>query len=760
MLMNEHFIAENERSKLDPLPEEKSTPSQPTATTTETYKRVYPDWKPSTTLEKTDVVGTMEAIEDAQMTRAKDKSAWRKSSLNSSDDTESSNRPSHSTTARGSAPLQSILEEDRRKSIIQQLGERPSSDRLHIYIRRPSDAPSEQHSRTNDKQPEITSVGITSDQHSIYIRPATEPRSPRSTAQPAIIELSQSPKASTSKWLDRSPSSTTADATNNKIEIDSDNIETPPTTRRNLITENKTIANPCRKLQTPRPLHRHTVDEISGEDVPSVDAKASEKTGEPEVLGDGQFDRYSVARRTRRYRRPTDYSSGNEDRTETSPELSSPTEHSVGNKSKLQTNNTMCLDKLQSSDNNDISDDSLNMDNDKTIRNSKSADVLSRVGKVGRNLSTINQEDVREAIRNLKSPTEGPDRIWSPPREIVAKEKVGPAKTSNHELNDEGFEETQSLVSDTPSQGRDSTSSYTDQPDSKTPKRTTKSLRSSSCDPKLGSASPKKRPVVPKSTVQTLLERNLESLERSRSLRSATTSPASRTVLPRRTNSLRKAASVDQASPVPASKRDVERSGSRTSLRSSRSSLNSATSVNTVRNVPLKTTRSQPITTITLDKTVYKKPLVLPTSKPLSTTTIRSTSVTAPSTTARTPASRSSSSGSSIGPTIRRSQTKSATPTSGMSSTFGTTYREGSAASSRPAFRNAVSNYSHSNSSLTSNGNLSASPLRTNNGTVSSPSARLSQLTKGIVSKTSRVSNFMRPTAASATKTLTGPKGK
>jgi hypothetical protein len=66
-------LTESEKgSKLDPLPEEKSNQS-PTANTqtsipcissssTEPYRRVYPEWKPSTTLEKTDVVGTIEAL--------------------------------------------------------------------------------------------------------------------------------------------------------------------------------------------------------------------------------------------------------------------------------------------------------------------------------------------------------------------------------------------------------------------------------------------------------------------------------------------------------------------------------------------------------------------------------------------------------------------------------------------------------------------------------------------------------------------------
>lgn len=67
----EIFITESEKgSKLDPLPEEKSNQSPTTnaqtltapSTSNEPYRRVYPEWKPSTTLEKTDVVGTIEAL--------------------------------------------------------------------------------------------------------------------------------------------------------------------------------------------------------------------------------------------------------------------------------------------------------------------------------------------------------------------------------------------------------------------------------------------------------------------------------------------------------------------------------------------------------------------------------------------------------------------------------------------------------------------------------------------------------------------------
>jgi hypothetical protein len=54
--------SEGRGSTLDTLPEEKSTNTQ--------YKRVYSDWRP--TIEKTDVVGAMEAIEGGSYTGSRD----------------------------------------------------------------------------------------------------------------------------------------------------------------------------------------------------------------------------------------------------------------------------------------------------------------------------------------------------------------------------------------------------------------------------------------------------------------------------------------------------------------------------------------------------------------------------------------------------------------------------------------------------------------------------------------------------------------
>lgn len=749
---------ENERSKLDPLPEEKPATTTSTAATTistpstEPYKRVYPDWKPSTTLEKTDIAGNIEAIEDAQ-SRSKDKSAWRKSNLNvpnSSEETEYNNRVSRSKirepaaiSSSLNAPLQSIIEEDRRKN--QHSDRQQTNDPLKSYTRRASEA--QEYEPVYQKHDSKSHVGITSDQHSIYIRPSTS-----------------SPKSPTNKHysnLHVEPQKDDESVSYNRIEIDSDNIETPPATRRNIVTDNKVSS---RKLQTPRPLHRRTLEDSLDETVkPKTDIQTPtgslEKSNESYPLGDGQFDRYSSARRTRRYRRPTDHSSGNEERTDTSPDAPSPSDTIYPMIKSVS--NSGIIDSNTSSESNDTKTiqspiaNSVCETNKDSVNEIKSANlILSRVGKVGRNISSINQEAVREAIRNLKSPTETPERIWSPPREIVTKDKILPVKVANHELNDEGFEETQSLVSDTPSHGKESTSSCNDQIDQKAEVRSNV-LRMTSTDSTATAASAElpssKRRIVPKSSVQNLLERNRQSLERSRSLRASNTTPSIRNVIPKRTNSLRKSESNNLQH-----KRDVERSSSRTSLRSSRSSLNSSASTNTVRNMALKTTRTPPQP----EKSSHKKPLNIHNNTPSSKTSHTK------STTSRTPASRSSSSGSSIGPSPRKSNTRnssssnSVTPTSvplvAATNAFSNNFKENqSAKPNRPAFRNTVSNSSHSNSSLASN--VSATV-----GMRNSPSSRLTNLTKGLASKTSnRVSNFMRPTTSSVTKRSTSAgKGK
>lgn len=818
IIINFILFIETERSKLDPLPEEKST------TPSDTYRRVYPDWKPSTTLEKADVVGTIEAIEDAAATprNPRDKSAWRKSNLNSAEDTAESysRRVMRQRSREGTtSPLHSIIEEDRRKSVIQQLGDRPASDRLHIYIRRPSDSPesvsSELKSPINiaamstvtTTAPLLDTNTVTSDHHSIYIRPSSD-HTPSTIVDKAPVDTTNTVDSTPPRRLRRLTS--IDDLTNNKIEIDSDNIETPPSQRRQMPAANtsvtdsstKSVSSPCRKLQTPRPLHKKTIDGSSSRvDQAAVDTATKSTIEAAEKLGDGQFDRHSSARRTRRYKRPTDHSnSGAEDRT---PDASATETSPVNAEPDLLDLDSIELPKIEDKDARlkrwQERLKSLDKDDPK---HSAAIKVMTRVGKVGRNLSSINQEDVREAIRNLKSPTETPERVWSPPREIIRDKNV-PTKASQHELNDEGFEETQSLVSDTPSHGKDSTSSCNEQSEATTTTTGTTGKKASSSNASTvstirirplrltssdsaattSSETSRKKTVAGSTTtitvkqpyVQSLLERNRASLERSRSLRIPSTLPsvALRTgVLPKRTNSLRhsngQTATSNSVGPLRSrttgSVDAVERSGSRTSLRSSRSSLNSAASTNTVRNVGQKSSATSPrsTTTMTLEKSIYKKPLTL--SSPATSTTPVSSPIRS-----RMPASRSSSSGSSIGPTVRRSPAATAVSPSKTNIISSTSFKENQSANTTPVRYAGRSMRLSPSAPSTNNNNNNQYQSGNNNGSSNSISSAAAKITARLSTppatinsssgKIQSVSNFMRPTAASSTK-FSGAKGK
>lgn len=660
------------------MPEERSTvTSAATCTTPQTnepYKRVYPDWKPTTVApERGDSESTADII-----SREKDDTPTKSEKI----------RGSQSSTSLSSnaTPLQSIIEEDRRTN----------QDIPQKIVRRPSEVG--EYEPVYQKHSTTSPIGITSDSHSIYIRPsakkgATSPERRDSISKCHTIDPNCEPLS-------------------NKIEIDSDNIETPPVMRKHIMNDDKSnTGSSSKKLQAPRPLHQRTIDESA------AGGSLENKSNESEALGDGHFDRHSSARRTRRYRRPTDHSSGNEDRNDSSPEtIPAPSPLFPGSNTIYDTEMAVTSNNSKDNVSPDRTEDSL--------LKSKSFDILSRIGKHGRNMSSINQEAVREAIRKLKSPTETPERIWSPPREIVVapKDRIIPSKALNHELNDEGFEETQScqsLVSD----GKDSTSSCNEPADH------SHNHNTSSISPNHSKS---------KSVVKSLMERNRQSLERSRSLRttpSVVTPHARTSIIPKRTNSLRR--NVDTGS-MSTSKQDVERSGSRTSLRSSRSSLNSSASINTVRNMGLKPSTTQSPSSIrhnsnsAADKTSLRKKLVQQQSTPSKSTLKGSNSLNSY---LRTPASRSSSSGSSIGGLYTKtSSSNSITPPISNSP-------------QRPAFRNTVS-VSHS---------LSQSNPATN---TARPSSRLTNL-KGIASKTSnRVSSFMKPTTSSATKVNSSNRSK
>lgn len=244
-------------------------------------------------------------------------------------------------------------------------------------------------------------------------------------------------------------------------------------------------------------------------------------------------------------------------------------------------------------------------------------------------------------------------------------------KARDQEMNDEGFEETQSLVSETLSQETSSGNYETDAHDST--RCSPAELRYAGHD-----GHPAARGTISVDEADRDTRRSIEGMLKSPP--ASTTSPSTirgfgqrassakraaekSSFLPKRANSLkrdgaaRKSESMQRNSDLTFqsinnhSRNEVERSGSRSSLRSSRSSLNSATSVNTVRNLVgnhahLRTYTSA-IRALTND--LRKSP----SSSPLPPKNSEKRRMNPRATVTRIPASRSSSSGSSVGPIAR-----------------------------------------------------------------------------------------------------------
>ena len=454
--------SESERSStLDTLPEGKQVYSGSQSS----YRKVYPAWEPSKTIDSTDVVSAMEAVEEAQP-QIKDKSAWRKSTLNvpnSTEETKDDSRQRHLIQP----------EENDRKNLISSLGERSPTDKLTLYIIKPTETPK-------------TSLG--------YV-----PRRLRDSPEDPTIS--------------------------NKVEIDQDNIETPPATRKIFIPtpvdkREPTQPSPCRRLMgRPR------------DSLPSPD--------EPEpnlVLGDGQFDRFSAARRTRRYKRSTDNN-----------DLSSPPEPAP--------------EAVKSPEKDEDKETRLKAWQDKL----KDTEVRHRRH---RHQTGVNQDDVKMALQ-LKNDINESTKIDIPSR-----------KNKEHD-NDEGFEESQSLMSESPSQGASSGGNY--EPDDPAhiviaDFSKSKPMRASSLESKSTVDSTTSSDAPASKIVRKAPPKYGRVLERGTPTRRTVQEPAKKSVIPRRSESLRK---TDSQS-------NVQRSGSRNSIVSSRSSLNSSASTSTVKRVPVK----------------------------------------------------------------------------------------------------------------------------------------------------------------------------
>ncbi|KAF3420633.1 hypothetical protein E2986_02387 [Frieseomelitta varia] len=724
----------------------------------ETYSEVY-DWRPS--VEKTDVMRTMEAIEEAETHPSqKDKSPWRKSSLNVPNSMEETD-PRYSRRLRSrlstenvltSSTLQSIKEEERKKNKAADTVSPGSQDELTIYLRQPY----------GDSQP----------------------AGPR--------RFSKLKRGVDEEKID-------------KIEIDSDNIETPPATRK-LFSPSKEVKpvekEPCKR--------ERCSSSFQNRDFKSPMPKNASNNAD---FGIGNFDRYSAARRTRRYKK-------NQDTAEKDAKQESTIDVELEGKPPVaERPRTLPLSEEERNENSDWQDkskrqaeSSASFDIDTALAEiARSGEDLQRLSRPlahrnsrlpisqpsavvavtntvlspvmhesrprdtsltvlperavtsrERQRSMIDPSQVKEAIRLTNNPPSqvndcqnvsvsrprnqsrscgttnesANDEIdlansdssrcqGNKPNAEIYREKsrredstlqnhqskIQPVrfntggsvfhsgfappdinvtntssntscsllqptgKSRDQEMNDEGFEETQSLVSETLSQETSSGNYETDTHDST--RCSPAELRYSETDNQLPvrehvqAAGHDSRKSIRGTTTKTMSSPSPSpspsmSIAKGFEKRASSTKRATEksSFLPKRTNALkrdvaaRKAAeSMQRNSSLTYQlnnhqpRNEVERSGSRSSLRSSRSSLNSATSVNTVRNLvpnhaPLRTYTSA-ICALTND--LRKSPSH--SSLPPKANEKRRTNPRA--TVTRIPASRSSSSGSSVGPTAR-----------------------------------------------------------------------------------------------------------
>lgn len=238
-----------------------------------------------------------------------------------------------------------------------------------------------------------------------------------------------------------------------------------------------------------------------------------------------------------------------------------------------------------------------------------------------RNYTGIDQEDVRNALRIAKQQ-----------KDDTNNKRI--SKLKEHD-NDEGFEESQSLKSESPSQGASSDLIDSGEFGNKgnRPVRTS-SLESKCTVDSTSASSTTETPSKPKRTtdkpvsrvqsdrMQSLISRYRQPVERSTSIKNSLQHEDSKkSIIPRRSMNIQKTDS--QNSITNKNGNNVERSGSRASLLSSRSSLNSAVSTNTIKKMPLKTIGNQKSAGKTIPVSSTRKPLSPANSQIKSTVTIK-----------------------------------------------------------------------------------------------------------------------------------------
>lgn len=435
-----------------------------------------------------------------------------------------------------------------------------------------------------------------------------------------------------------------------KIEIDSDNIETPPAIRK-ILSHSKTTSDkaPCNRSKD-----------------------------EEEILGDGQFDRFSSARRTRRYRKSQDDECAKPEAAETSSEKqrARPTTLKVTSQSDNsdQEDKDIRLKQWQDKLNGKILS---NTDSVKTMPHTQESPAFENHKKdiIGNKIPVLQSRYIRNsrlsatlpysfksrAVTNSDSKSASIDNKTIKPSDSrltnlraddsdTAFTQVTPtfipeikvraltptkSKMEHESQHDEGFEETQSLISDSPSQTTSSGYNYDiDNIDSPSPSVLNSSSDSkqiifsrtdssgsgdatSGCDSRVEllnrqnkipqkSKSDPKVSLLPKRTSSLRLQKQLavnsgasepnakmRSLSLSKSPTYSTEYRKSSGVISNLTPVSRYAKEMtstqvktpSKVSSKTENKNPIQRYPSRSSLKSSRSSLNSCTSISTVKNV-------------------------------------------------------------------------------------------------------------------------------------------------------------------------------
>uniref|UniRef100_A0A6P7FXL9 Uncharacterized protein LOC114335214 n=1 Tax=Diabrotica virgifera virgifera TaxID=50390 RepID=A0A6P7FXL9_DIAVI len=316
--------------------------------------------------------------------------------------------------------------------------------------------------------------------------------------------------------------------------------------------------------------------------------------------------RYSATRRTRRYKRNQE----NPEITTTSPTETVAAETQIlKSPAQIEVSQPVVEPELDKESRLKVWQEKLKSQNDHETRN----------GRRWRNQTGVNPSDVEIALKLNKGNSNISTTYLAPETTKATSNKIDiPSRKTKEHDNDEGFEETQSLMSESPSQGASSGGGNYDTDIIDTAQIVVanftkpKSIRQISLDNKTEDTNGNSevtqsnyRNPVRTSRLQSLPTSKTPKSLISQRKQSQDSALNKKSIIPRRSESLK----PDLKSATNSTKSyGIQKSNSRNSIVSSRSSLNSATSTSTVKKLPLKPNTSsnvsRPIQRIPSNKTI------------------------------------------------------------------------------------------------------------------------------------------------------------